>query len=610
MSKVRLVGLRRDLEQVIDVLYQLGVIQFDSPSAEDLNLDSGEPYPVADELSELLLKSRSILSQLPSGSSKKDQDEVATKDLEEIQAAVENDLADLEQIEEQLESHRKLLTTLEDIEKTVPSLDLIRDYQSLTVYCGTTRNFSFRQKLKEDSYQLYTSSDPDSDFFVLFVAKNKAQEASKLLRSSGFEQTRINYFKDKDSFKQAKKELKGVIKDLKREKESIRQNLEEYSAQWSSYLQETESEYSEKLTKAEAPMHFLTSDQSFLAEGWLPTNDKQKVFQRLKEITDSNIHLEEIEGDEDDAPIQYNHPESIQPFEKLLDMYSPPKYTEVDPTLIISLTFPLFYGMMLSDFGYGLITLLTFSLLKLKLDNYQHMLQLMIYSSISALIFGFLSGTAFGVTFLGSGSALSYQFLQQIPVLLRFQKDVMSIMLLSVMMGLAQLNLGFIVGFYNKYVQEGLKQGVTQKLSWIILEAGIVLAAGSQLGWVNLPLELGIAIGGIGFILYMWGEGPLGILNLVLSIADILSYVRLTALGIATVSIATVINLLAGMMFDMGLIGILGGILILVVGHLFNVAFQVLGSALHSLRLNYVEFFDKFYQGGGEKYQPFGLNKR
>jgi len=186
-----------------------------------------------------------------------------------------------------------------------------------------------------------------------------------------------------------------------------------------------------------------------------------------------------------------------------------------------------------------------------------------------------------------------------IPHLLSRSEQIMDLLTLSLIIGAIHVTLGLLIGFYNEMMHHGFVKAFMEKISWILLEVAVIVGY-----FVNVLA--GVVIGVIAIILLGIGEGVKGLIEIPSIFSNILSYARLMALGVASVKLAEVINHFAGQMFISGAMGIIFGILLLVIGHVINIALGIMGPFLHSLRLHYVEFFTKFYSGGGTSYNPFG----
>jgi V/A-type H+-transporting ATPase subunit I len=180
---------------------------------------------------------------------------------------------------------------------------------------------------------------------------------------------------------------------------------------------------------------------------------------------------------------------------------------------------------------------------------------------------------------------------------------------LTALIGVAHINLGYILGFINEKKKHGFNAAMLEKGSWIVVEIGIVLAVLGYLGY--LPIAVGAAIFVIGFIMLVKGEGVKGPIELPGLLSNSLSYTRLIAVGLSSIYIASTVNLIAfEMIWPQGGIAAVFAILVFIFGHALNTVLSIIAPGLHALRLQYVEFFTKFYEGGGKEYSPFGYIRK
>ena len=173
--------------------------------------------------------------------------------------------------------------------------------------------------------------------------------------------------------------------------------------------------------------------------------------------------------------------------------------------------------------------------------------------------------------------------------------------------GVVHVNIGLIVGFINVYKNHGLMMAIYEKASWIVLEIGVAMLALSLMKIISISWWIGAIFLAASVLMLFKGEGVKGVMELPSIFTNVLSYARLMAIGLSSVVLAVIINDSAKEMIHRGGIFVLIGVLVLIIGHIINIMLGLIGSFLHSLRLHYVEFFSKFFSGGGKKYRPFGM---
>jgi V/A-type H+/Na+-transporting ATPase subunit I len=225
-------------------------------------------------------------------------------------------------------------------------------------------------------------------------------------------------------------------------------------------------------------------------------------------------------------------------------------------------------------------------------------------SAASAIIFGFVFGEFFGAESIGH---------YHLPHLIHRVEDLTAMFMIAVGIGIVHLNLGLVFGMINE-AHEGVAQAIVKKGSWMLLQVGVIMLLATFGMLSDLPvfsqipgsLPIGAVLTAIAVIGIWHGERIKGLVEIFSIFSNIMSYTRLVALGLASVYLALVVNQIGGDLFHKGGIWIVVGVLILLIGHTINLILGLLGPFLHSLRLHYVEFFMKFYEGGGKQYKPFG----
>lgn len=280
-------------------------------------------------------------------------------------------------------------------------------------------------------------------------------------------------------------------------------------------------------------------------------------------------------------------------FTELLKMYSFPKYGELDPTFFMFLTFPLFFGFILGDVIYGILSLFFFIWLKKKMPQVKEFITILQISAISSIIFGVIFGEFMGYEIHGSFYGL-----------LARSHEANTLLMYAVLFGILHVNLGIILGFFNEL--PNWKHAICNKLSFFILQAGVgSIGYGFYTNIAELKY-LGYALILTSLILIYLGHGVVGIMEVPSFFTNVLSYARLMAVGLSSVVIAAIVNNFTETFFAMGIWGIIGGVTIFTIGHIFNIILGNFEGFVHTLRLHYVEQMSKFYEGGGQEFKTFG----
>ena len=359
----------------------------------------------------------------------------------------------------------------------------------------------------------------------------------------------------------------------------------------------------------------LNTETAFMLEGWAPV-DRIDDVSALCEKYGAYLSVEDPTDDEE-PPIKLKNPKILQPFEAVTEMFALPTYRGLDPNFMVAPFYFLFFGMMLSDAGYGLV-LAVVGFLALKFTNIRgslrNMIKLFSICGLSTVVWGFLFGSFFGdavavvsSTFFGSDLALK-------PIWFDPVSDPITLLIVSFVVGFLHIIAGLGLKMYMLIRDKQYFAAAFDVGSWIVLLLGIpVILVNPVIGGIivgagALSLILtqgrdkkdifGKIIGGVGSLYGITGY-----------LSDVLSYSRILALGLSAGVIGSVFNKL-GSLGGSNFFGVILFIVIFAVGHTLNIALSILGAYVHASRLQFIEFFSKFYESGGRKFDEFGVNAK
>ncbi|MDW7739200.1 MAG: V-type ATP synthase subunit I [Bacillota bacterium] len=356
--------------------------------------------------------------------------------------------------------------------------------------------------------------------------------------------------------------------------------------------------------KHEAVGNLARTENSFLLEGWVPAPVLDDLENLLAGKTETAVIASRDPEYGEEVPVLLHNSGPAEAYEVVTKLYSTPRKKELDPTPFLAPFFFIFFGICLSDAGYGFVLALLalFISRKLRLTGMGgQLLKLLIYGGISSIVFGVLLGSYFG------------DLLKLPPLWFNPLDDPMRMLFYCFGIGLIHLYFGMSLQAYRNIKAGQSMSAIFDQGFWFIFLNGLILllipefsAAGRWLaigGAAGLILTQGRAQQGI---IKKFLSGLLSLYNVTGYLSDVLSYSRLLALGLATGVIASAINSMGGMISG-GIIGTIIMAIVLFGGHIFNIIISTLGSYVHTSRLQYIEFFSKFFEGGGKAFQPFGI---
>jgi len=625
MTKVIIAGSKDYMNIAVDAMHKHDVVHIADFVDEDEDFKIGKPDERITNLSERAVSIRSIASYLnikgkedipnkyPEGAII-DTIDAKTKQLDFEVKQVTNSISEIESKIKDVKDKKRLLEPLKSFD--LP-LDLYTGYRSLAVFVGTLKGSLTISDITSD-YELETVPYGRGHAIALFVPREFEDEVLKRLQEQSYAALPLSEMEGIP--KDILANLDAQLTELQSEKQKHEEDVADVRQKYIEYILASDEYLSIETQKAEAPLRFATTKNAFIVEGWVPTKDLEPVQRDMDRATNGHVIVAVDTSEAEDVekvPVALKNPLPSRPLEVLIKAFSIPKYDEIDPTTLMTFMYPFLFGIMLGDIGYGAVVIALGLLVsrRVKSKGIRDLAVIGIYAGVLSIIFGFIFNEFFGVEVFGNRGLLTFI---QYPVIPRLD-NVLILLIATLVIGLLMLSLGFVLGFVNEYRQHGLKHAVFAKVSWLCMLWGGVLVitlilppltsrTGIQL---SVGLVGGLAVAVIGFVLLIMGEGVIGIAELPSLLSNVLSYSRLLSIGISSAGIALAVNKLSYALFlSKGGVFIIFGVLMLLVGHAVNTVLGILDSGLQALRLHYVEFFTKFYRGGGIKYKPFGFERK
>ncbi|MBF0559318.1 MAG: ATPase [Nitrospirae bacterium] len=618
MSKVEIVGPRDLLRDVITCLWDLGVFQIE-PELTGFVEKGDEAYikhylPDREMLSErsfledLRIKVDVFFSYLPKITFRTsyidpfsvldtiaktiDGHTARCMELCEKKSALEKEKAELDRYRILLDGLVSLLGTTEE----TPDLDFI----GLTIKEPdmVERIRQLLSEMTDRKFELLTEAAEDGSLVgLIIIEKSMTEKARQYLSDKQLpELTFPPDFKDLN-FTEKSRHVKQRLSLISAEIEGISGELERFALRWAPIYSRVKEGLEERLSLLRITASAFETRMCFFIYGWMPSAELAKVRKNVAETFGGQVTVVEkeiLEEQMDMVPIVLKNPPYFKPFELLVRYLPLPKYSSFDPTPFIGIFFPIFFGMILGDTGYGLI-LLCLSVIMTKRFRRKKELadvfKILFISSLYSIFFGILYGEFFG--------DLGHRLFGLEPVCIERRDAIAPMVLFSLSVGVAHVLLGLSLGFIAA-IRKGSRREAFYKLLMILVSIGIIVSIASSFGMLPGLLARPTVIVIIvltPFLLFT--GGLLAPLELLKSIGNMISYVRIMAIGLTSVLLAFTANRIAGMTGD-----IITGLIIASLLHLLNLILGVFSPTIHSLRLHYVEFFSKFLEHGGRKFEP------
>lgn len=629
MKRIQVIGPKEEFTRVIDLLYHEGTIHLEDAcqciSEEEIHLSKVEKGKSA-EVAEISNKISVILATLPASQEDKAvrnriENQLQGKNRDEIIRHAREVIHELEYVTKNLatrkselklsvialERYAKILNIIQPMERELPVLE---NYEVTILLIQKQFGEVLRlireemEKITGNRFEMTsTSVDEETLATLMIFHKRYSQQVHAFIYSVNVNEVRLPPEYMGKPFYEMFARIETSKLEKTEEMRSIDEKLAALSASWYQELVILRKVFEDISGELEEFNKFGYSEFTFVVMGWIPKKFLDRVKEAVKDAYGERVIVRELKVSSDEmenAPTFYDNPRWVKPFEFIMKLIRPPLYSEIDPSPFLAIFFPFFFGLMVGDIGYGLVILAFALILKNRfraMEFVQNLTDILIISSIPTIIFGFLFGEFFGdfgemmgwihpVHFLG----ITWNRLEAIIPMLIF----------AIAVGVIHVFLGLIIGIINEVTRKN-KKHLSEKVGMLLALSGLIIIIALALdmipAWTFYPT---IAIGIIALLLLIYGAGAMGPMEIMSSVGNILSYARLMAIGLASVILAFVANKLGG---EMEVLAV--GVLIAVLLHTMNIALAMFSPSIHSMRLHLVEFFSKFYKGGGTAYKPF-----
>ena len=630
MKKFKLFALEKDRKSLLKELQKFSYVHFVKTKEDDESLkeiELNQDMTIIKEKNQKVKWMLNYFSKLFPKETKKEIDESSIKEtlfvLLEQQASkydFSNDYENLANISREMDSNKEEIANLETYRKELSkwlnikeSLGNLKAFNTAKFFLGTVAKKNFeplKDKLRnfEHTYIEEISDESSQINIMLLTSNTEEKELKNELKTYSFTETNFDF---DTSFTDEYEKTKNREEELKKANEKLKEKVEKLLKLIPKLL--IQKEYLDNaLIRETVVSNFKATDTVNIIEGYIPL-DMEEEFKKIvnKNSNKSNyLEITEVDKDDEEVPILLKNSGITGLFASITQMYALPRYNEIDPTAILSIFYWIFFGMMVADFAYGLILFIISGLALMfgKFDeNKKKFLKFFFALSFSTMIWGLLYGSAFGD-------------LIKLPTqVLDSSKDFMSIFILSIIFGAIHLVIALGIKAYILIKNGHFMDVIYDVFLWYLtLTSLIILLLAGRFGLSEFTKNIFIAcavIGMLGIVVFgardaktlvgRIGGGLYSLYGITSYIGDFVSYLRLMALGLAGGFIASAINIIVKMLVSKGILGIILGVVVFTLGQSFNIFLSFLSSYVHTSRLTYVEFFSKFYEGGGKAFKKF-----
>ena len=607
MSKVRIIASKAETQRVVGALYSFGGVEIRQTRGQRQEKPSSEFGEIGKELVRLRtlaerlgVKKGKAAGKLDLGEALKQVRFVPFKEFDaafaEATAAASNAEKARARVAE-LSPFAALVVKPETLESRVLSFAFVKPRQNAEALAKAFK-----------TAKIPFQSSPAGAFVLVAFPRSRENEVKSVLEAHASETLAIPKTRE-ETFADALVEAKAALEEASVREKEARGKIEALKSRHAGRVAAAVKTLGLLARKAELPSRFAATEFAVIIDGWVPSKNFGRLEKAVSKATEGKALVEEVQAKEA-PPSVLRNPRLVKPFEFLVRFFSLPSQHEFDPTVFISLSFPVFFGMILGDVGYGLAAVVLALLLRFKFAKgfYRDVSGMMLLSGLSTVAFGFVYAE-----FFGFDNILGYHWT---PLIHRLESEGLTeLMALVTLMGLLHIALGFAIGVATAYRERHWKHAFA-KASWLLAEIGLIafIAASADITFFTIIREFASvapawfwgSLGVLGMMGVAATEGAVALMELPSLFSNLFSYLRIMALGVSAVILALIIDKIP-LQPSLEPMGLLSFVLFAAFFTLAHVGALVLGlfeSSIQSLRLHYVEFFSKFYKGGGIAFNP------
>lgn len=659
MRRVLIAGLKKDRKKILEFLQREEVIQVEAASSEDDIFTKQDKSQAAmrfrrnAELSEQALEILNAHDPEKGGllSALDGRRELSGEEYEKKVSARDEVIHTAQDIVSLEKEYQDARTEVPKLESQLVALKPWMNYDLPLDFDGTKKAAVFTGSLPggttldqaeamlreyapdvEDAEISLISQEPEQTCVFVIVGRDHEDVVREALRRMNFARPPLTSMDPS----QARDDLENRINDLNLKQTTLDEQIRSFGSSRDD-LKFMSDYFTMRAEKYDVISGLAQSRSVFLVQGWVEDRYVQSLETALTTRFDVVFEAEAPEQ-KDDPPVALKNNGFVNPVESVVESYSLPSKTEFDPSTLVALFYYVLFGMMLSDAGYGLIMVIGCGLALAKKKNMEQgmkrTLKMFLYCGISTMFWGFMFGSFFG----DAVNVIATTFFNRPditlpPIWFAQLDDPMRMLAFCFLVAIIHLFVGLGALAWNDIRNGQILDAVYDVVLWYLFVGGCILylltmpmmatmlkinalpAVCGQIGkWMAIVGFIGVVLTG-GRESKNWGKrilkGLYSAYGITSWLSDILSYSRLLALGLATGVIAQVFNKMGSMVAaGNGVIGVIVFIVIFIIGHVLNLLINALGAYVHTNRLEYVEFFGKFYNGGGEKFAPFAQNTK